>query len=66
MGISISLLVSKAVPQEKWEAVYDEALALAKKLDLACIKKKEILGKSVYCLVPVEEEGEAGKTSHGA
>jgi len=62
MGISISLLVSKAVPQEKWEAVYDEALALAKKLDLACIKKKEILGKSVYCLVPVEEEGEAGKT----
>ena len=37
MGISISLLVSKAVPQEKWEAVYDEALALAKKLDLTCI-----------------------------
>ena len=62
MGISISLLVSKAIPQEKWEAVYEEALALAKKLDLACIKKREILGKTVYCLIPVEEEGEEGKT----
>ena len=62
MGISISLLVSRAVPQDRWEAVYNEALSLARNLELACIEKKEIMGQSVYCLAPVEETVENGKT----
>lgn len=62
MGISISMLVSKAVLPEQWEAVYYEALELARNMELACIVKKDIHGQGVYCLAPVEEESEDGKT----
>ena len=55
MGIHIGMTVSTHVSKERWEAVYDEALDLAQKLNLADCRNKEIHGHVVRCLVPTEE-----------
>ena len=55
MGICISISVSSRVTQEKWEKVYEEALFLAQKLDLASRETVEIHGRAVTCLVPTRE-----------
>lgn len=55
MGIHIGIMVSTHVTPEKWRAVYEEALNLAKKLSLAEHREKEIHGHAVRCLVPTEE-----------
>lgn len=55
MGISIRLVISSHVSKERWQAVYDETLRLAKKLHLADIEEKEIHGHVVNCLVPCKE-----------
>lgn len=55
MGICIGITVSARVPKEKWRTVYDEALYLAQKLNLADEQKKEIGGHIVRCLTPTEE-----------
>ena len=55
MGIHIGMTVSTHVSKERWEAVYEEALDLAQKLNLADCRNKEIHGHVVRCLVPTEE-----------
>ena len=61
MGISIRLVISSHVSQERWRAVYNETLRLAKKLHLADIEEKEIHGHVVNCLVPCKEIEQYGK-----
>ncbi len=63
MGICISLKVSKSVSEERWQKVYDEALFLAKKLNLAEIRTVKIHGHQVSCLAKTKESewyGERG------
>lgn len=55
MGIHIGMTVSTHVSREKWHAVYEEALDLAQKLNLADCRNKVIHGHVVRCLVPTEE-----------
>lgn len=61
MGIHIGIMVSTHVTPEKWQAVYEEALELAKSLNLAEYREKEIHGHVVRCLVPTEETEWNGK-----
>lgn len=63
MGIRIGITVSTHVSRERWLDVYEEALNLAQKLNLADCENKEIHGHVVRCLVPTEEtewNGEKG------
>lgn len=55
MGIYINLEISKSVTKEEWKRVYEETLALAKKLSLAGSRKMKIHDIDIYCLAPVEE-----------
>ena len=63
MGIHIGITVSTHVSKERWKDVYEEALGLAEKLDLADHQEREIHGHVVRCLVPTAEtewNGEKG------
>lgn len=55
MGIYINLEISKSVTKEEWKRVYEETLALAKKLSLAGLRKMKIHDVDVYYLAQVEE-----------
>lgn len=55
MGVCISLSISKAVTPQEWREVYEEALCLAKELNLAMRKEVRIQGIDTICLVPVDE-----------
>lgn len=55
MGVCISLSISKAVTPQEWQEVYEEALCLAKELNLAMRKEVRIQGIDTICLVPVDE-----------
>lgn len=52
MGVCISLSISKAVTPQEWREVYEEALCLAKELNLAMRKEVRIHGIDTICLVP--------------
>ena len=54
MGIYINLEISKSVTKEEWKRVYEETLALAKKLSLAGSRKMKIHDIDVYWLAPVD------------
>ena len=66
MEIHIGIMVSTHVTPEKWHAVYEEALELAKSLNLAEYREKEIHGHVVRCLVPTEESEWNGKNGFWA
>ena len=66
MGIHIGITVSTHISPERWQAVYEEALNLAKKLNLAEHREKEIHGHAVRCLVPTEESEWNGKNGFWA
>lgn len=55
MGVCISLSISKAVTPQEWQEVYEEALCLAKELNLAMRKEVRIQGIDTIRLVPVDE-----------
>ena len=55
MGIFINLAISHSVSQSEWEAVYREALELARKLGLAEVRRLEIGGVTVRCLSWTQE-----------
>ena len=61
MGIHIGITVSTHVSKERWKDVYEEALGLAEKLDLADHQEREIHGHVVRCLVPTTETEWNGK-----
>ena len=55
MGVCIYLSISKAVTPQEWTEVYEEALCLAKELNLATRKEVKIHGIDTVYLVPVDE-----------
>ena len=57
MGVCISLSISKAVTPQEWREVYEEALCLAKELNLAMRKEVRIQGIDTICLVLFMECG---------
>lgn len=56
MGIFIGLSISKSVTRDEWQAVYSEALQMAKRFSLFDIEQRIFYGEKVICAVPVEEK----------
>ena len=66
MGIYLGFSISNSVTQEKWEKIYEEALVLADKLNLADWNKFYYKGVRAYayCRVKEQTEEECGVEKH--
>ena len=58
MGIFIDLSISKSITLMEWASVYQEALTLAQKLQLAEYRNVEIGGVPIRCLAVTQERSE--------
>ena len=62
MGIGIGITVSHAVPEDKWNKVYDEALDLAREMGLIEHTDQVVRGHTVLCITPIKESTYGNRT----